>query len=337
MFRNPFWAAAGAALVLAAAGCGGGQGGALAKVNDTTISMTDFHNYLETKANVRVVVQGQSVELPVADTLGFQAMQDLVAQKLLLQLARDEGVAPTPEDIEKEIKLRQVLQPGYVQALNQRSLTTGQIKSLVEIQLAQERLITKGVKVSKEEVNKVIKNRPNLFIEPEKASLEVLYVTTQDKRNKADQAIRSGTGFTTVRAQFDESPPRLKNQFDGSRLSGEGLPVQSLNEPFRSQVVKASAGSMTGWMKAGQGWARILVHQKKPSKKLEQTPERLSFLERQIALEKGAQGKDLTKRVADKLRASKIDILDSSFKGPWDRFETRLKEQAEKTKLPDNS
>lgn len=317
-------------------GCGGGASGDLAKVNGKTITMEEFHNYLETKNTVRVVVQGQVVELPVADTLAFQAMQDLVAQKVLLQTAADEKVAPTPQEVDEEIKFRQKLQPTYIQTLNTRGLSTGQIRDMVEVQLAQERLITKGVKVTKNEREDVVKKNPNLFIEPAKAALELLFVRTEAKKAEADQALRSGSGFTNVRSRLDESPANLRTQFDSTRMAGDGIELAKLNEPFRSAVAKTGVGQQTAWMRAGGGWARILVHNKKAAKPLEKTPERLSFLDRQIALDKGARGKDVTKRVSDKLKTSKIEIVEPTLKTPWQRFEARLKEAADTTKIPKN-
>lgn len=306
----------------------------MAKVNGTPISMAEFNDHLQTKATVRVTVQGQSVELPVADTLAFQAVQDLVAQKLLLQVAADEGVAPTDEDVEAEIKFKVALQPNYLPAMKTRGFTTGQVRQLTAVQLAQERLATKGITVTDEEVQRRIKENPNLFVEPEKASLELLFVRGQDTRSKAEQALRSGTPFTSVRQQFDQAPLSLRNAFDVSRASGDGMAIEGLNEPFKSAVRKTDKGKLTDWMRAGDGWAKILVHSKMPKKEIERTPERMEFLKRQIALEKAAEKNDVNKKVADKLRSSKIEVVEASLKDPWQRFEERLKKQAEETRVP---
>jgi hypothetical protein len=327
------------------AGCGS-SAGTLATINGEPVTMEDFHNYLETKSNVRVMVGGQAVEVPVADTLAFQAMQDLVAQRLLLQIAKDQGVAPSPDDVDKEIKFKQTLQPAFIQTLTQRGLTTKQIRQLVEVQMAQERVVTKGVSLPDSEVQAEIKKRPNLFVEPPKATLELLFVSDAGRRDQADRAIRNGTGFTAVRQQYDQAPVGLRAQFDGTRMSGDGIVMAELNEPFRSAVASTTPGKLTNWMRAGdKGWARILVHRKTPKKDLEKTPERLAFLKRQLtmlkasrqiadAIKKGSD-KSMPKMIGDKLKASQIKIVEPSLQGPWQRFEERLKAQAGQTKLPD--
>lgn len=346
MTRKLSVAAGGLLLAGLLAGCGGGSG-SLATINGEPVTMEDFHNYLETKSNVRVLVSGQTVELPVADTLAFQAMQDLVAQRLLLQIAKEEGVAPTPDEVDKEIKFKQALQPSYIQTLGQRGLTTKQIRSLVEVQLAQERVVTKGVAFSDQEMQAEIKKRPNLFIEPPKAMLELLFVESVARRDQADRALRTGSGFTAVRQQFDQAPVALRAQFDGTRLSGDGIIVSQLNEPFKAQVLATSPGKLTNWMKAGEkgGWARILVHRKMAQKNLEKTPERMAFLKRQFTMVKASQeiekamrsgsDKSMPKRIGDKLKASQIKIVEPSLQAPWQRFDERLKAQAGQTKIPD--
>lgn len=323
-------------LAIALPGCRGGGGGALAKVNSDSISMEDFNNYLETKATVRVVVGGQTAELPVADTLAFQAMQDLVAHKLLLQLAKKEGVAPTPAEVEEEIKFKTKLQATYIQSLKSRGLSTKQIRGLVEIQLAQEKVATKGVTVTDADVQDAIKKNPNLFIEPEKATLELLYVSSQAEKDKADRDLRSGQDFTRVRAQYDKAPAALRSQFDSARYSGEGLALASLNGPFKDAVTKTQAGKLTDWLKAGGGWAKIKVHQKFAKKNLEKTPERMTFLKRQIAIQKSAGTRSVSTEISKLLKDAKIEITEASLKEPWKRFEERLKSAESTTKVQAN-
>lgn len=319
----------GAALV----GCSGGGGGTLAKINGEAISNEDFNSYLETKSTVRVLVSGQTAELPVADTLAFQAMQDLVAQRLVIQLAKKAGVAPSDKDVEEEIKFKTKLQSTYIQTLKTRGLSTKQIRDLVEVQLAQEKLVSKGITVTDAELEETIKKNPNLFVEPAKATLELLFVEKEADREAADRALRSGQAFTNVRGLYDKAPANLRAQFDATRIQGEGLNTDTLNDPFKSAVAKTEPGKLTEWMRAGTGWARIKVHQKFPKKNLERTPERMVFLKRQLAIQKGGKDKDVGKQVADLLKESKIDITEPSLKEPWKRFEERLKSASETTQV----
>ncbi len=312
-------------------GCSGGGGGSLAKVNGEAISMEEFNSYLETKSTVRVLVSGQSAELPVADTLAFQAVQDLVAQKLMLQLAKKAGVAPSDKDVEDEIKFKTKLQSSYIQTLKARGLSTKQIRNLVEVQLAQEKLVSKGQDVTDAELQDTIKKNPNLFVEPAKATLELLFVESQANREAADRALRSGQDFTTVRGLYDKAPANLRGQFDATRFQGGGLNTDTLNDPFKSAVAKTQPGKLTDWMRAGTGWARIKVHQKFPKKDLERTPERMTFLKRQLAIQKGSKGTDVGKQVADLLKESKIDVTDPTLKDSWKRFEERLKSATDTT------
>src|SRR5512132_2013253 len=101
--KTSIWAICSLAAVAALGGCRGENSEILATVNGDSITVDTFNKYLGVKTSCRVIVQGQVVDLPVADTLAFQAMQDLVSRAVLEQMAKDEGVQPTPAQIESEI------------------------------------------------------------------------------------------------------------------------------------------------------------------------------------------------------------------------------------------
>lgn len=330
MAKNGVWAGLIVA-ALAAAGCSGG-GPKLASVNGTPITSEEFNEYLEIKPSVRVMIQDNSVDLPVSDTLAFQAMQDVVTQKIVLQLAKEKGLEVMPADIDAEIEFKKKLQANYIQAMKLRGLSPRQIRKSVELELAQERLITKGITVTDADVDDLIKSKPELFVEPAKASMELIYVEDEVQRSQSEMALAaSGSSFGTVRSQFDKSPEKMRNQFDMTRNSGEGLPIKDLSASFQKAVEATPEGKTTGWIKVGKGYAKIKVHKKIASKKIDFTPERRSFLKRQMALDKGKKKDTLAKDVADKLRDSNIQILDPNLKDPWSRFEERLKSAAKST------
>ncbi|MFQ3669775.1 MAG: SurA N-terminal domain-containing protein, partial [Fimbriimonadaceae bacterium] len=86
--KSSIYVALTAAAAITVAGCGGKSEDVVAVVNGERITTSQFYDYLERKPTVRVQTDNGPVELPVADTIAFQAIQDLIARRLILQLAK---------------------------------------------------------------------------------------------------------------------------------------------------------------------------------------------------------------------------------------------------------
>jgi len=314
------------------AGCGK-ESSSLATVAGDPITLQEFNEYLESKPTVRVVVNnGQVAEVPVAETLAFQAMQDLVTRKLVLQLAADEGVRPGPKEVDAEIAFKTDLQPAFVKQLQARGMSMDSIRSQVELDLAQERLLTKGITITDEEVETFIKENPKQFVEPATANLTWILVNNAAQRDAAQKELDLGKAFKAVAKEKSQAPNAM--QAEGA------FQVQQINQmaaPLQEAVNKTDPGKTTDWLPSGNGFAKFLVNSKTAEKPLEMTANRKAWLKRQMAIQRGRQGTDLVNRVADKLRDSNIEVQERSLKDLWAKFEERLKAQARDTKLPTTS
>lgn len=332
--KHSFLAVAGAATLLLAMGCqGGGGGGQKATVDGDAITTEEFMSYLESKPTVRVNVQGQVVEVPVADTLGFQALQDLVGKKVMMSLAKEAGVAPSDKDIEEEIKFRQEISPNFVQNLQKQGFTTAQIRREVMYSLAQERLLTKGITIPMAEVEKFIKDNPQQFIEPASAVIDIIFVPDADKA-KADAEFAKGSAFDAVKLRYDKTEPELRSLVDATMANGQGVPLSDMKPEFSSAIEKTAAGQMTGWVKSEKGSTRFKVISKKAKKNMEMTKERKEYLQRQMAMQRGSAASDLQDKIANKLKAANIDVKDEAMKEIWKNFMDRIKSQGGSAATP---
>jgi len=314
------------------AGCNK-ESGSLATVAGDPVTLQEFSEYLESKPTVRVIVNnGQVAEVPVAETLAFQAMQDLVTRKIVLQLAADEGVRPSAKEVDQEIDFKIALQPAFVKQLQARGMSMDSIRSQVELDLAQERLLSKGITVTDEEVEKFIKENPKQFVEPATANMTWILVGSAAQRDAAQKELDLGKAFKAVAKEKSTAPNAM--QTEGA------FQVQQVNQmapELQAAVNKTAPGKQTDWLASGTGFAKFLVNSKTAEKPLEMTAERKTWLKRQMALQRGRQGTDLVERVADKLRDSKIEVQERTLKDLWAKFEERLKAQAKDTKLPTTS
>lgn len=320
-------------LILAAAFLGVGCGKKdtnVASIAGETITQQEFNDYIRTKPRVRVMVQGQTVELPVAETLGMQALQDLMTDKVLMKMAKEAGVFPTDAEIEEEIKFKKELQPAFLKVLDTKGLTMDQIRIAVASDLAKERLLTKGINVSNEEVQKYIAANADTFREPATVDMEWVIVRDTATQAEFDKALASGQAFRGLAAKYSLAPNAARStRFPETRIS-------NLTPALRKAVEAAKPGEVFGWIQTGDGFAKFSVNSKTEAKPLDITPARRNYIQRQLALERGQKANDLAKRVADEIKGGKVEVLDERLKPIWALYSEQVGLQPTASEPPQN-
>lgn len=337
ILRNWFNFAGAVALalaVVASIGCGnkeGGSGSTLATVQGEAITMDEFHKYMEVMPNAQVTVQGQTVSLPVSDTLAFQAMRDLIAQRLVSQMAKDEGVWPSEAEITKEIEFQLKLNPEFLKALNARGLDMKLIRTSIAQDLAQERLITKGITVTKEDVDEFIKNNPKQFVEPAQADITVIAVKDDAGKAQVDQALKAGTTFADVAIRYSQAP----NAAQGNTKfpPSQGLQNTAIDQlptgpevNLKELIQKTPELQATPWVKFQGGNAKFFINKKIPERAVAMDDYQKERLRRTMAYQRGQQGSDFQKRIADAMKAKNIQVQYTPLKDPFKNVIAKAKE-----------
>lgn len=318
---------------LALVGCGSKSSG-LATVNGTAISQAELLQYLQSKETVRVNIQGQVIDAPVADTLAFQAMQDLVVRKLVMDMAKEAGVSPTKEDVDNEIKLRESVNKNYIQAQQMRGKTLEGIRDNVQIELAQQRILAKGVTVTDSDVDAYIGANPNEFTEPATVEAYIIVVSAANK-GKVDAELAKGKKFSDVAAAYSED---ANARATGGKLGGAnstGVPLNSLPQQLQEVVNRTTANTDTEWIAADAGKViKMKVVRKTAARKMEMTKERKEMVKRSLAVQRGSEGKDMKTEITKRLAAAKIEVTDETLKALWKNFSDMLKQSTSGAALP---
>ncbi len=303
----------GAFLVLATLGCGKSGGGALATVDGDTITMDEFHKYLETKQKVQVIDgSGSAVDATVAQSLGYQAMNDLIQEKVIRHLAKDEGVYPSDTDIAAEIEFQSKKDPNFMARTNM--LSSAQLKDQVGLKLAIQNLLTKGITVTKDEVDRYIKDNPTRFMEPGTADLEWVVVGNDGDKQKVDADLKSGKKFSEVAAEYSKAPnaAQLKGKFPQRNVS-------TFKPDLRALIEKTPELKATDWVKNGDLWAKWYVEKKVAAKPMPIDDSVREEIKRQLGVQRGSTANDLGKRINEKLVKSKIDVKSTTYKPLWEK------------------
>jgi foldase protein PrsA len=320
----------------AAIGCqgggGAGGGGDVATVNGDRITKAQFTQYLMVKPTVQVAPNSPGVnQAVVVNSLGLQALQDLVRQQLLMQMARDENLFPNEAEIQQELTFRTKQDPAFVRNLTGRGLSLDMIRRDLSIQLAQYRLLTRGITISDAEVDEYIKANPNRWTTPELAELRWIVVSNANRRQEAERKLQAGEAFTTVAGQYSEIQGARENQGKmviPNNPFREGVPLTALDniQPGLTAKVRSTAeGRQTAWIQSGNQFAKFLIEKKSPASKREVKPEDREEIKRQLATNKGAEGIDMDERIRQRLIDAKIEVSENTLKEPWKQYMERVK------------
>jgi hypothetical protein len=310
------------ALVLVGCKSGGGGGEVMATVNGETISKDEYISHLERKVQVLVQSQQGPAQVPVAQPLNFQALNDLVNQKLLLQMAKKENVLPTDADVNDEMKFQTSKRADFVAALTAQGLTLTDIKDELLISLARHNLLSKGIKISDAQVDSFIKENPKQFENPKLVDLTWILLKDASVKAKVDSDLKTGQTFAIVAKQYttatsgpvypgreyDKFPARLKSILDS--------PSHPLLENGTSD-----------WLLDGTQFVKFHVEKITPSSKLEVKPWMKTEIARLLAEQKGGAAVDLDKRLLNLRKEAVISITKPGLKERFDQLSKTLKEQ----------
>lgn len=299
-------------------GCSGGStpnsGSPLCTVNGEKIDMDTYYRYMEIKPTVQIEQDRNGGNVArVSRTIGFQTMTDLIKQTLVTQLAKTDGVYPNQDEIDKEIAFRKGADPNFLKSMSAMGLSSDMIKHDLVVSMCEDRIITKGIKVSKEDVDSYITDNPKSFVTPATVDLLWILVNTPEQKDAAEKDIASGQKFDAVASKYSQAPDARARQYHYNIRVLDAMPA-----PLKSAVADLAEGKATDWIQVSQTqWARFYVDKKTPEKaqKIDATVKEM--VERKLARDRGLAANDIDGRIQKSLVAAKIEITPKNLKDMW--------------------
>lgn len=306
-------------------GCksGGPSGDTVAVVNGAPISQDEYLRYMMLKPSIQVESSQGPVQAQLAQPIGFQAFSDIVKQRLLVQMAKDKGVYPTNDEIVKEINFQLEADPNYVKRLTSQGLDMNMIKEELAIQMSQDRLITKGITVTPQEVQDYIDANPAKFTQPATFDADWILVHSDAAKKQVDDELRRGQPFDTTAQRFSEAPSAKENKgaFQYHQIS-------QLPKELQGPIEATPPLKTTDWIKATDGSAKFYIVQKTPATKVEITPHLRELVRRQLALQRGGNASELNAQIQDRLKAATVNIKLPGLQDNWDLYMKALAQQS---------
>jgi hypothetical protein len=195
----------GVALVVPAAllmGCGGGKKTA-ATINGETITEDEFYDRTLNVTAPELVVPYQMRQPMKA---GEYALQSLVFEKLMSQLAKEKKVYPTDAEINEYIPFAKKYAPQVTFVMPDASRTEAGWRRDARIALIRRNLAKAPLKISEDEIKKSYDSLQKQLTPPDQYHMRMIDVTSQAKANTALETLKKGVAFETVALTQSEDP-----------------------------------------------------------------------------------------------------------------------------------
>lgn len=203
---------------------------AVATVGGSTITQEEYLSMLELTPGARGMPSGLTV------------MDQLIQNKLLLQEARRQGVAPTQQEMNNVINYLRT-QPDFQADLQQTGLSEEQFAELfIRPQLAIAGLMGKMANVTDAEIQAYFEQNKAALTQPPTIRARVLQFPDRDTAQKALALAGKST------------PESIAQTFLGSPQAAQIVPLTQQGSPYPEQVVdaafKTEEGAHTGIIEA---------------------------------------------------------------------------------------
>ena len=248
-------------LAASLAACGGGQG-AIATVNGTPISKSDFDSKLESS--------------PAA--LG--TLQQMVRDQLITQYAKTNNITITDDEIAKrEDELKANFPAGsWDEMLKSRGLTEQDVHNALREQLIIDKAVGKDVHVTDAQIKQYFDKNHAAFDKPEQVKARHILVPDLKTAEKVEADLKSGKDFAAEAKQYSIDPGSKDKGGDlGTFRRGQMVPA------FDKAAFSLPVGQISQPVKSPFGYHIIQVESRDPGQKatLDNSKDKIAELLRQ--------------------------------------------------------
>lgn len=282
----------------------------IATVNGEDISASEYYHHMEFMQGVTMNVGGQNVE----STPGFFAIAQLIGEHLAYQLAKQQGVLPSKQEVEDELQLRLASNPKYIEQMADNGVSQNDLLDSIKYDLTKFKLQTQGITVTDQEVQKFYKDHPSEFTTDKMVKCRVIAVRTDSEAASVDAELKSGKDFSAVAK--DKSADVTK------ALGGDlgTVPITYFPQNVQAALNSIKIGNTTGWMDVNGSQVKyqlagVTAPKLQPLDKIG-----LIATRRRLMIQKGKTSDQLAKEINDMRAKSKVTIVQKQFADLWEQL-----------------
>ena len=299
----------------------------IATVNGEEIKGQEYYHRMEFLQGVGKRMGTSLVEFPP----GFLTLEQLITEKLVLQLAKEKGVLPTDPEVQATLREKLTDSPKLLDDWLASGKTQDDLSYQIKVDLAQFKIETAGVTITDQELDAYYKTNPALFTIQKRYKLRTVVVTSDDAKALVDSDLAAGKKFSDIATARSEDLSRVNAGEFGT------LPLNAIPEgPTRTAIMGIKIGQTTAWIaEGGKAWAKFLLEDVVPERIEELTPALRRTVRRRLMLQRAqVQGtNNVAKDMAEIRARSKIGIEQKQFADAYAKFiEAYLKSQGNAVK-----
>lgn len=301
------------ALLLAAAPAFA-QDAPVATVNGEPIPAAEYYHRLQW---FRPDPKSAFAGLPV----GFQVVRQMISERIILQMAKAKGVAPSAPEIDARLAEIVAENPNLKDQMAASGTTDADLRAQVTNQEAQFKLLTNGITITDQEVEAFYKNNPNDFLVPKQYKLRVVAVNDDAGQKAVDDALKAGKAFAAVAGELSMDPGTKSNGGEYGTVS-----EATLSDETRAAVANVEAGKTSAWVvapptqmpdgtpsTAPRTRVKFLVEAVTPARTLPLDAPLRSRIRRRLMLQKGQPKNPVAKDLEAATQAAKVTIAEPKF------------------------
>jgi len=289
-------------------------GKTIVTVNGEAVKGAEYYRRMEFLDGVGKMYGQNFVAFPP----GFLTLEQLITERLVMQLAKEKGVMPSDADVEADLKATTDEDPGILERWVGSRRTREELLYMTKYNLAQFRLMTKGITITDTEVDKFYADNPTLFTVGKQVELKIIAVNTAEAQAAVDADIAAGKAFDEIaKARSIDASKDWGGDF-GTRQWDD------LSESARNALANVKTGGTSAWVTNGE--TRVKFYLGKviaPSKKVLDNNLR-RVIRREQLLAKGRVANNLQKDMLELRRRSTVDITEKSFAESYKKFVNSL-------------
>lgn len=281
-------------------------------VNGETVKGAEFYRRMEYLPGVGRMV-GNSF---AGFSPGFLTIEQLITERLIMQLAKEKGVSPTDKEIGDEYEYIKATDPETIKVWLESGQTEAEFMNYLKYNLSQFKLLTRGINITDQEIDQFYKTNEVLFTTPKMVGLRVIAVQTAEQAAAVDLDLEAGKKFEEVaKARSLDLSASTGGQF-GKRSWND------LSDQAKKALEGVKVGGTTAWIIGGNTRVRFLLESVTPEVKQPLDANLRKRIRRELMVTKGKVKNEQTlqQEMRDKRKNSQIDIKDKAYADTYRQF-----------------
>lgn len=272
-------------------------------VNGESVAGAEYYRRMETLQGVGQMLQSGFTEAAP----GFLTLQRLIEERLMIQLAKQKGIAPSEQEVADEVALRKRQNPDMLQGLARMGLSEADLTYQVRLELSQFMLQTQGINITDQEVAKFYKDNPSYFTSSKGYKLRVVAVQTDAEKAAVDADLKAGKPFTEIARSRSKDPSRMNDGLLGV------LPIDSLSDVSKQAIAAVKVGQATDWIKGNTSSVRFFVEEEVPEKKRALDADLRREVRRKLMIDRGRVKNDLAVMMREFRSKAIVEVKQTAF------------------------